>query len=242
MSGNWRTLVVLFATIGLSAAAFGGERGGGGRGGAGGGPGAGRGGEWFQRRIDQQVEEWVEKLELNEDQAEEIRLIYDNSYEEMRQAMQAGGRRAMQGARNRMQQSQQMIEEKIVPLLQPEQLKLYIDELASRSQQAVRDRIPALRQALGLNDEDAWAAFEEQMNLLLDLKGQLEARLKIAKGELRALTEETRDTTKAVEEKIEEMKTIRKEVAGEIEQVRVELRASLTQDQWVKLILDEFVE
>ena len=32
------------------------------------------------------------------------------------------------------------------------------------------------------------------------------------------------------------------EAAVEIEQVRVELRESLTQDQWVKLILDEFVE
>jgi hypothetical protein len=202
---------------------------------------AGQGGDFRERFVDQRVNDLKEKLALTDAQVQKVRDMYTAEFEKMRERMQAQGQQNPGGMRGAQTRMTQLLREKVVPVLDPDQVKRYADMLAKEATDQAAAVIASVREKLGLA-EDAWTKLETELKKLADLKAELTAKSDIARAQLRQLVEEKKDDAKAIGEKLKALDGIKKDLAAKIDEQRDKVRKAVSETQWAQLVLDGAVD
>jgi hypothetical protein len=223
MKTRWAVLVCVLAAW-LAAGAFAGER-----------------QDPRERALRERLDELTDKLALTDAQLEKVRKLYTDSFDEMRRAWENRGERSREAIQVAQERSRQVLKEKIVPLLEKEQVTLYAAHLAERAKASAAAVIEAAKAKLGMTDE-AWARIEPDLKKLGDLKAELAAKLDIARAQLRDLLDKSKDDVAAIGSKLKEIDALRKELTAKIDEAAAALRKKLTDSQWAQLVLEGAVE
>jgi uncharacterized phage infection (PIP) family protein YhgE len=202
---------------------------------------AGQGGNFRERFVDQRVNDLKEKLALTDAQVVKIREMYTAQFDKMREQMQNQGQQNPGGMRGAQTRMTQLLREKVVPVLDPDQVKRYADMLAKEATDQAAAVIASVREKLGLA-EDAWTKLEPELKKLADLKAELTAKSDIARAQLRQLVEEKKDDAKAIGEKLKTLDAIKKDLTAKIDEQREKVRKAVSETQWAQLVVEGAVD
>jgi len=193
--------------------------------------------------LDDRVKEYIDKYALDDEQALKVRKLLDESRAARRAAWQkvrqaGGGRQAIMAA---MRKTQDVFRQKLVPLFEPEQLKVFFDEITKEINGGAEARYNAIRETLGLTAEDAaWKKLDELLKKVDDLKAELACKLQVAHSELRQLVDAAKKSD--ISKKLKEIDELKKEIGEKVEELMAKVRKSISDDKWAKLVLDQLVD
>ena len=194
--------------------------------------------------LDDRAKEYVEKYALDDEQALKVRKLLEEQNAARRAAFQkareaaGGGRR---GGMALMRRTQEAFRQKLVPLLEPEQLKVFFDEMTEEMSGGAKARRTEIREALGLAAEDvAWKKLEELLKKVDGLKAELACKLAVAHSELRQLVDAAKKSD--ISKKLKAIDELKKETGEKVDELMAEVRKAISDEKWAQLVLDQLVD
>ena len=134
-----------------------------------------------------------------------------------------------------------LFSQKLIPILDSQQLKVFFDETTKEMRAGAEARRADIREALGLKPEDAaWKKLEELLKKVDGIKAELACKLAVAHSKLRQFVDAAKKSD--ISKKLKEIDELKKETGEKIDELMAEVRKSISDDKWAKLVLDQLVD